>query len=184
MATFDLTVWATIVGTWVLVVGTLIFAYWQLRQAQRLHSATTLLDLRERYYGPRLRRARHQLSSWLLSERRTDDSDNWEVGVFFEQLGFLTHSGVLEKRMVWNAFGTWLAAYYYFLTHPDDLIARWRKEGNDPLVFREFEWLAKEMMTLEGRLLVQTGGERYTEDDARFVLEAETRANAAPSELD
>jgi len=183
MSTLDLAEWATIVGTWVLVVGTLTFAYWQLRQAQRLHSATTVLELRERYYSPRMRKARKQFSTWLLDKARHDDSENWEVGVFFEQLGFLTRAGVLEKQMVWNAFGTWVAAYHYFLTHPQDLIEQWRREGSDPLIFREFEWLAKEMTSFESRLLSQSGGSQYTAEDARYTLEVESHLGPAEDSL-
>ncbi len=178
MAALDVAEWATIIGTWVLVVGTLSFAYWQLRQAQRLHSATTVLELRERFYSPRMRKARREFSTWLLDKARHDDATNWEVGVFFEQLGFLTRSRVLEKQMVWNAFGTWVAAYHYFLTHPQNLIERWRKEGNDPLVFREFDWLAHEMVSFEARLLTRSGGSDYSVDDAKYVLEAESRQGA------
>lgn len=175
MAALDLAGWATIVGTWALVVGTLSFAYWQLRQAQRLHSATTLLELRERFYNPRMRRARREFSGWLLNKSRDDDSSNWEVGVFFEQMGFLTRSGVLDRRMVWNAFGTWVSAYYYFLTHPKDLITEWREEGKDPLIFREFEWLARTLMSHEARLLERAGGSGYAERDARYTMETEAR---------
>ncbi len=175
MAGPDLATWATILGTWALVVGTLAFAFWQLRQAQRLHSATTLLELRERFFNPQMRRARREFSAWLLSSERKDEPESWEVGIFFEQMGFLTRSGVLQKRMVWNAFGTWAAAYYYFLTHPENLLEQWRKEGNDPLIFREFERLAQQMMWVEARLLARAGGSHYTADDARYVMEMEGR---------
>jgi len=183
MSGLDVAEWATILGTWVLVVGTLSFAYWQLRQAQRLHSATTLLELREGFYSPRMKRARRAFSTWLLDSARPEETGNWEVGVFFEQLGFLTRTGVLEKRMVWNAFGTWVAAYHSFLTQPENLLDQWRKEGNDPLIFREFEWLAREMMSFESRLLSQSGGSPYNLEDARFVLEVESRLTAADDSL-
>ena len=112
MAGLDLTVWVPILGTWVLVIGTLAFAYWQLRQAQRLHSTSTLLDLRERFFSPRLRRARKELSAWLLSEPRGEEPENWEVALFFELLGSLTRSRILEKRLVRSAFGTWATGYF------------------------------------------------------------------------
>jgi hypothetical protein len=168
----DLPTIATIVGTWVLVVGTLAFAYWQLRQAQRLHSATTLLELRERFYSERLRQARRELSSWLLQSPRGPETENWEVGIFFELMGSLTHTGVLEKRMVWSAFGTWISAYYLYTVTPVDLVAQWRREANDPLIFAEFEWLAKEMMAFEGRL--GPGNRSWATSDAATVLESET----------
>src|SRR5579863_4107083 len=151
MTTLDVTTWATIIGTWVLVAGTLGFAYWQLRQAQRLHSSTTLLDLRERFYSPRMRQARKELSAWLLHEARGEEPEDWEVGIFFELMGALTRGRVLEKRMVWNAFGTWITAYHMAMITPENLLTKWREESNDPLIFADFEWLAKQMLDFDQR---------------------------------
>lgn len=175
MAAFDWTTWAALVGTWALVVGTLSFAYWQLRQTQRLHSASTLLDLRERFFNPRLRQARRELSSWLLQPAGREEPDNWEVGLFFQLIGSLTHTGALDERLVWSAFGTWITGYYVLMTEPRDLIAEWRSESHDPLIFAEFEWLAKRMMELDQRA---TGGPRETRTsiaDAREILQNEAR---------
>jgi len=175
MSAPDLTTWATIVGTWALVVGTLGFAYWQLRQAQRLHSSTTLLDLRERFYSPRMRQARRELSSWLLKTERGEEPDDWEVGIFFELMGALTRARVLEKRMVWNAFGTWIAAYHLQMTQPKNLILQWRSESHDPLIFAEFEWLARQMLEFDRRLSPGPGDHRFAITDSRSVLESESR---------
>lgn len=174
MSGLDVTNWATILGTWILVVGTLAFAYWQLRQAQRLHSSTTLLDLRERFYSPRMRQARRELSTWLLATERGEEPDDWEVGIFFELMGALTRNRVLEPRMVWHAFGTWIVAYHYYVTTPDDLLTKWRKESDDPLIFAEFEWLAKKMIEYDRRLSPGPGYHRWAVTDAKSVLESES----------
>ncbi len=170
MSLADEATWITILGTWVLVVGTLAFAYWQLKQAQSLNSASNLLDMRERFYGDRMKAARRTLSAWLLDPNRSDDSDDWEVAIFFEMMGFLTRTRVLNRRMVWNAFGGWITAYYLAMTRPVDLIERWRREERDATIFREFEWMAKQMLALDRRL----GGEGETEaislDHARVTL--------------
>jgi hypothetical protein len=173
MATADLTTWATIGGTWALVVGTLGFAYWQLRQAQRLHSATTLLDLRERFYNDRMRVARREFAAWLLRPVGSPEVDNWEAAIFFELMGSLTRSGSLEVRTVWSAFGSWITAYYLFLTQPVDRIAQWRRDDNDPLILAEFEWLARRMFAYERRLGPGAAGRPTSVEDARSVLENE-----------
>lgn len=175
MTSFDLLTWATVFGTWVLVVGTLAFSYWQLRQAQRLHSASTLLDLRERYYSPRMRVARREFSSWLLRKDRSDEADNWEVGIFFELMGYLTRTGVLHLRIVSSAFGTWITAYYLFLTQPVNLIEQWRTESNDPLIFAEFEWLARALLRDETRGRGRRALTPTSLEDARYVLEIDSR---------
>lgn len=179
MSSLDLATWATILGTWAAVVGTLAFAYWQLRQAQRLHSSTTLLDLRERFFSVRMRESRRELSRWLLASERGPEPDNWEVGMFFELMGSLTRTRVLDRRMVWHAFGSWITAYYAFLRHPDDLLGKWRAETHDPSIFADFEWLALEMTALDsrGRPSPDRGGDPL--EDERNALENETHLRPA-----
>jgi len=179
MAGIDLSVWIPIFATWILVVGTLAFAYWQLRQNQRLHSTTTLLDLRDRFYSPRMRQARKTLGAWLSRTDRGEEPDNWEVALFFELLGSLTRSRNLERGLVRKAFGTWVSAYYTCSTKPVDLIARWRKESNDPLIFADFEWLAKWIIDRERRLAPGPGFEQSLVEEARYVLEGEAQLDVA-----
>jgi len=175
MAGIDLTVWVTVAGTWVLVVGTLAFAYWQMRQNQRLHSTSTLLDLRERFYSPRLRQARRELSAWLLKPGRSGEPGSWEVVLFFEFVGFLTRSGTLERDFVRKSFGTWITGYYSLLTHPVDLLARWRTESNDPLIFADFEWMARFIIEMERRETPGSTFEASLLEEARDVLEGDAR---------
>lgn len=179
MAGIDLTVWIPILATWILVVGTLAFAYWQLRQNQRLHSTSTLLDLRDRFYSPRMRQARKTLSTWLIKTDRGEESDNWEVALFFELVGSLTRSRNLERQLVRKAFGTWITSYYTFTTQPVNLIGRWRMESKDPLVFADFEWLAKWVIERERRLAPGPEFEESLIDEARYVLQAESQLDVA-----
>ncbi|HTT74019.1 MAG TPA: hypothetical protein VMG99_07775 [Thermoplasmata archaeon] len=175
MDTSDWTTWGALIGTWVLVVGTLYFAYWQLRQTQRLHSASTILDLRERFYNSRMRLARRELSAWLLRSERGPEPDNWEVCLFFELLGSLTHTRALDERLVWNAFGPWITAYYVFITEPVDLLSAWRSgPPPDPLIFAEFERLARRMMERDARAAHGPRHERTAAADARYVLEGDS----------
>jgi len=171
----DLTVWVPILGTWVLVIGTLAFAYWQLRQNRQLHSTSTLLDLRERFYNLRMRQARRQLSTWLLQSERGEEPDNWEVALFFEFVGSLTRSGSFEYGLVRRAFGTWITAYYTYMTRPTNLLGQWRGEGNDPLIFADFEWLAQRIIEIERRLADGPGFDRSLMEEARYVLEGDSR---------
>lgn len=184
MSSLDLPTLATIAGTWILVVGTLAFAYWQLRQAQRLHSATTILDLRERWYSPRLRQARRELATWLLKKDRGEEVDNWEVGIFFELMGHLTRSGVLEKRMVWNAFGTWVSAYYAYIREPVDLLTAWRTESRDPLIFGDFEWLARQMADLDRRFVPGRTAAASPLEEGHYILESDARLDPSGRALD
>jgi len=179
VADIDWTLWAPILGTWVLVIGTLAFAYWQLRQNQRLHSTSTLLELRERFYNPRLRQARKSLSTWLLDPNRGEEPGNFEVGIFFELLGSLTRAHILDRRLVRKAFGTWVTSYYTFLNQPRPLFERWRKETNDPLIFADFEWLAKLIINYERQLDPKPDFEKLMLEEARSVIEGEAQLEVA-----
>jgi hypothetical protein len=180
MAGIDLTIWVPIAATWVLVVGTLAFAYWQLRQSQRLHSTSTLLDLRDRFYSLRMRQARKALGTWLLKTDRPAEPENWEVALFFELLGSLTRARNLERGLVRKAFGTWITAYYTYITHPANLIEQWRKESNDPQIFADFEWLAKWDIEFERKLAPGPDFERSLLEDGRDVLQGESRLDVSP----
>ncbi|MGC2289726.1 MAG: hypothetical protein WA688_07725 [Thermoplasmata archaeon] len=175
MSTLDLATWVTILGTWVLVVGTLTFAYWQMRQTQRINSAKTILDLRDRFDSPAMRATRREVSTQLLAGDPKKELENYDVGFFFQLMGSLTHERILDRRMVWNAFGGWVTGYHYALTHPVDRISRWRKETNDPTIFHEFEWLATEMTKLDHSAVRSPPGSDTTAGDARDVLESESQ---------
>ena len=158
-------------ATWAVAAGTLVLMWWQLSQQREISSAASILDLRDRYDAPHLRDARKRLSQDLLDAKQPD-AVGLEVCRFLELVGFLTHRRVLDSRMVWNAFGGWVTSYYYFLTHPHDWVAEWRKEFHDPMVFAELEWLNQEVTRLDLRL---TGSHALQTrlEDSRGVLRNE-----------
>jgi hypothetical protein len=175
MVGIDLGTLTALVGTWVLVVGTLAFAYWQTRQARRINSASTILDLRERFDAPPMRVARRQLALELLGEDANKEIENFDVYLFFQLVGSMTHEWILDRRMVWNAFNTWVTAYYYYLTHPVDRIVKWRTEAQDPTLLREFEWLAQEMIKLDRRYTRVPNRVDTDREDAREVMGYESQ---------
>jgi len=144
---YSIAIW-TFVGTWVLVVGTLLLMLWQTLQAQKLNSANAVMNLRERFDSPRMRASRRHVSERLLKQAHQDIS-NLEIVTFFELVGTLTHRRVLEDDLVWEAFGGWVTAYYWALRHPVDMIGNLRRTMNDPLVFHEFEWLRNRILAID-----------------------------------
>lgn len=175
MTVLDLVTWITVLGTWVLVVGTLTFAYWQMRQTQRINSAKTILELRDRFDSPEMRASRREISTRLLAGNVTEEFDNYDVAFFFQLMGSLTRERILDRRMVWSAFGGWISGYYYSLTHPLDRVARWRSETHDPTIFLDFEWLSHEMRKIDTATLRGPPGLDSSEADARDVMESESR---------
>jgi hypothetical protein len=130
----------TAAAAWAVAIGTVILLWWQVRVAQHLNSANAVLSLRERFDSPAYRRRRKLLAERLLAGRH-DDISNLEVAAFFELVGSLTHSKVLNPELIWEAFGTWISGYYQALRSPVDVIGRARTASKDPLIMHEFEWL-------------------------------------------
>ncbi len=167
----NIAVWS-LVGTWVLVVGTLILMYWQTRTSQRLNSANAVMSLRERFDSPHMRAARRHLAQRMRAQG-TDDLSSAEVATFFELVGTLTHLGVLEPQLVWEAFGSWIVAYYWAVRHPVDHIAKIRSDLNDPLVFHEFEWLHQTVVSIDMNREGQSATAVENEALARRILALE-----------
>ncbi len=163
----------TAIGTWALVIGTLFLMYWQTRQTRLLNSATSVMALRERFDAPHLRRARKSLATRLLNQQH-EDITNLEVGTFFELVATLTHRRVLDEDLIWEAFGSWVTAYYWALRHPVDMIGRGREAFQDPLIFHEFEWLERSVLAADrhrGALREATPEDR--ERESRLILQRE-----------
>jgi hypothetical protein len=161
----------TALGTWVLVIGTLILLYWQNAQTRELNSASSVMALRERFDAPHIRRARKILATRLLNNQR-EDITNLEVGAFFELISTLMHRRVLEEELIWEVFGTWITGYFWALRHPDDLIGRARERLHDPLIFHEFEWAAKRLLAIDAQWGFKPDAEAH-ELEARALLRRE-----------
>jgi hypothetical protein len=165
----------TAIGTWALVVGTLLVMYWQTRQTQRLNSANAVMTLRERFDSSRMRQVRRHLADRLLRGAHEDIS-SMEVVTFFELVGTLTHRKVLEPELVWEAFGTWITSYYWALRHPVDLIGDLRASLQDPLIFHEFEWLNDRVHAIDRRYLGSDHTDTVHQDlESPRILRRETQ---------
>ena len=170
----NIAVWS-LIGTWVLVVGTLVLMYWQTRTTQRLNSANAVMALRERFDSTHMRAARRHLSQRLLAQAH-DDISSMEVVTFFELVGTLVHAQVLDSDLVWEAFGSWVAAYYWAIRKPFDLIGKIRGDLGDPLLFHEFEWLNSLVLAIDLRHLAPaTPIVGSDEASARRILELESK---------
>jgi hypothetical protein len=147
----------TALSTWALATGTLLFLYLQTRQAAVLNSANTVLQLRDKFDSTRLRAVRRHISERLLKQAHGDIA-SIEVVTFFELIGTLTHRKILDQELIWEAFGTWITAYWWSLRNPVDWVAQLRHDLGDPLIFHEFEWLNDRILALDLKALAKIGG--------------------------
>ncbi|MGA8663703.1 MAG: hypothetical protein WB809_01335 [Thermoplasmata archaeon] len=147
----NIALWTT-VATWVLAIGTLLVMYWQTRQAGQLHSSNQVIELRDRFDTPRMRRLR-RLTSERLLKNEVADIANLEVPIFFELIGAQTKRKILDEEMVWEAFGGWITSYYHAMRKPVDRIQQLRVAAHDPLLFGKFEWLNDRIVALDRKAL-------------------------------
>jgi hypothetical protein len=165
----------TAAAAWAVALGTVVLLWWQVRVAQHLNSANAVLALRERFDSPAYRRRRRLLAERLVAGRH-DDISNLEVAAFFELVGSLTHSKVLNRELVWEAFGTWISGYYTALRSPVDVIGRARVATKDPLIMHEFEWLFGLVQQIDRkRLGPQADLEEANREEARSLLRREAQ---------
>ena len=142
----------TAIATWGLATGTLIILFWQTYLQRRLNSANVVMELRERFDSPRMRRARRTMATQLLQEE-VGDIASLEVATFFELIGAQTARRVLDLDMIWEAFGSWVTSYYTAMRAPIDYIGRFRDSTKDPLFLYKFEWLNDQILLMDRRLL-------------------------------
>jgi hypothetical protein len=165
----------TAAAAWAVAIGTVVLLWWQVRVAQHLNSANAVLALRERFDSPAYRRRRRLLAERLLAGRH-DDINNLEVAAFFELVGSLTHSRVLNPELVWEAFGTWISGYYVALRGPVDVIGRARTSTKDPLIMHEFEWLFGLVQQIDRkRLGPQADLDESTREESASLLRREAQ---------
>ena len=152
-----------LLGTWILVIGTILLMYWQTRQNHILNSANAVMTLRERFDSDRMRAARRHLSQKLLAGAH-EDIVSTEVLTFFELVGALTRRRLLDEELVWEAFGTWITTYYLAVRRPVDLIGQIRDALKDPLVFQSLQWLSQRIEQLDRRALGSEGLAQVEQD--------------------
>jgi len=163
----------TAAAAWAIAIGTVVLLWWQVRVSQHLNSANAVLTLRERFDSPAIRRRRKVLAERLLAGRH-DDITNLEVAAFFELIASLTHNRVLNRNLIWEAFGTWINGYYYALRNPVDVIGRARVALKDPLIMHEFEWLFGLIQRMDRkRIPAETDLENATREEATSLLRRE-----------
>lgn len=160
-------------ATWAVAIGTVTLLWWQTRVTQHLNSANAVLQLRERFDSPAYRRRRKNLAKRLL-EGKHEDITNLEVAAFFELVGSLTHTRVLSRYLVWEAFGTWISGYYTALRSPVDVIGRARTSLKDPLVMHEFEWVYGVVSRIDRKKLgLEANLEEANREEAAALLRRE-----------
>lgn len=136
----------TAIGTWALVIGTIIAIRMQIRD-NRIVSGVSLIMQMAREYATDYRDTRRRVSrSIQRKKKKILNQDDYFLLSFFETLGYLARRGMVDKEMIWNEFSIkilgWWPAY-------EEYIADLRKKDEDETLYEEFEYLYNEILALE-----------------------------------
>ena len=143
---------SVVVGTWALVVVTLVsvIVIWRLGQRQiegQLSVAREQLrvqfhlELRKQFDGPLLHE--RKLLAQQLKAGAANDEINERVLDFFEDLGMLVRCNYIDREMVWDTFGhfakMWWSACREYIAREQSYM------GSDPFFFGNFKYLVEQI---------------------------------------
>jgi hypothetical protein len=148
------------------------------------NSANMVTKFVSDYESTEYRLFRRRFSQQLLGLRATRNEDlawyiNEHIGVvdlpllgYFENIAYLTFSGVLDEGMVWNKFFWQLERYYLAITRPVNLLRVYR-QGNQEPIYREFEALYQTLRARDRkeRGLANNNSEPDDKEVERFLIE-------------
>lgn len=131
-----------------------------------MNSANMITTFENAYYGERGINDRKKASTLLLKIRSKNEKqkfendsavyDLYDAGLeefslfsLFENIGYLTRIGVLDKGMVYENFFWEIEKYYIAITKPHDLLNSTRLKEQFPPLYKEFEWLYKNLLEID-----------------------------------
>jgi hypothetical protein len=136
-------------------------------QSFLMNSANMITAFENTYYGERGINDRKRTSKTLLKirlknkgkklENNSDIFDLYDAGLenfslfsIFENIGYLTRIGVLNKEMVYENFFWEIEKYFLSITEPHNLLVSTRQKEQFPALFKEFEWLYQNLLEKHG----------------------------------
>lgn len=126
------------------VIAALAGIWWQARRSWRLNSANLVTQLDDRFNSPEWRQYRSHcarlLKEHLDKTRELSLSESFPVLSFFEHVGYLARTHVVDRRMLWNKFGWFVVGYYLAITSGKDPIKDARAADGDSTLWVEVEW--------------------------------------------
>lgn len=135
---------ATTLITLLGIIAALLGIWWQSKRTWRLNSANLVTQLDDRFNSGEWRRYRAHCARLLLEHlddsRDLNLSESFPVLGFFEHIGYLARTKVVDRRMLWNKFGWFVVGYYLAITSRKDAIKHIRRADRDHTLWVEVEW--------------------------------------------
>jgi hypothetical protein len=174
--------WASVIVTGGSVVVAICFQIKNLRSTRLSNSAKMVLDLAANFNTKPMRCYRRQFGKDLLENRSNIDCRNdLPVLQFFEDLGYMTRRGVLEKGMVWNSFFWYLEFYYPAVTASPNLLQEARKRTRSPSLYQEIEWLYLQLSQIDAKEEQKQKYEQRSDEDIELLLKDEANLDLSSS---
>lgn len=106
------------------------------------------LEMTKRFDSPEMRRNRRALAKAFIHHPASVASTDWRVFDFFETLAEYRAQHRIDEETVRTNFYYYLV---YYWTLGESEIKEYRKEENDPNLYRDFENLTEELMRSEAK---------------------------------
>jgi hypothetical protein len=96
--------------------------------------------------------ARENLAQVTQAETQRSPKDQaligfWSAVSFFDNLGATVNRGAIDEELVWYRFGWRITRCYIALKDGTKLLENTRKYYDEPLMYEQFELLAKRLLT-------------------------------------
>jgi len=139
--------WTALSGTFLAI--TFFAIYRQLRLQRDTAAIEQVAELERVWASERM--SRSKLAVLLAIEAGTapvdvPDKAATHVGDFYERMGYLTRTGHLNRRFVYEQWSS-LSQRWWARLLPST--AAWRARDEDPRVWEDFEWLARTMAEMD-----------------------------------
>jgi hypothetical protein len=151
--------WFWAMAQFVVIAVPLFFINSQIKLQRLGNALSSLFALREQWNSEKMGYARKLICENQNPSSNKIGANEGAVLGFFEEIGLYLHSGVFDKRTIWDLYSYWIE-YYWLILNPN--IKECRKKESDETLFERFESLYLCMSNISRRrgLLVKKSDEQ------------------------
>jgi len=147
------------------VIGSLLFIYHQVRLSRHSNMLQTILKFREMWSSKEMIHYRQATCKRYKKQSRAIGRAEEEVLGFFEDLGLLVENGVIPEEFVWEGYSYYIEHYWIMMKNN---IMKFRQEKKDESWFERFERLAETMQKFSKKRKIPSSDITKT-DIERFI---------------
>ncbi|MEZ4891655.1 MAG: hypothetical protein R3A50_07065 [Saprospiraceae bacterium] len=130
---------------------TIILFFIQQKKTWLLNSAIMTTNFVDKFNDSEFRKIRREFATEsikIINNEQANMASAVQILGFYENIGYLTRRGVLDKEMIWNKFSWTAIRYFFLLDNKAGFLKYLRIKEQDNLLYSEFSWLSKEMIII------------------------------------